>query len=61
MGTDMKGNYLRVGDNGTTLTKGYYHEQIAEITRVNSENQIDIKYKTSRKSTWRLGYNLLKL
>ena len=60
VGKDAKGNSLRIGDSVTTLTRGRYHERIAEVIHVSSGNHIDIKYKTSGKSTWRIGHNILR-
>ena len=61
VGKDAKGNSLRIGDSVATQTRGVYYERIAEVIPVSSGNHIDIKYKTSGKSTWRIGHNLLRL
>ena len=60
LGTDVKENSLSVGDNVTTLTKGKYYKRITTVKQANPRNHIGIEYKTSNKSTWRVGSNLLK-
>ena len=61
IGKDAKGNTLRIGDSVSTLTKGKYHERIATVDEIRSENHIVISYLASKKKTWRVGHNLLKL
>ena len=61
VGSDAKGNSLRVGDTVTTLTRGKYYERIAEVSNIKPDNHVDITYKSSKKGTWRAGHNLLRL
>ena len=61
VGKDSKGNPLHIGDSVTTLTKGKYYKRIATVVGISDKNHIDIQYKSSKTTTWRVGHNLLKL
>ena len=60
-GMDSRGNELRKGDEVRTLTRGKYYERIAKVTVVKADNHIDYQYLVSKASTWRKGYNILKI
>ena len=60
-GTDSRENELRKDNKFTILTHRKYCERITKMKIVKAGNYIDIQYLVNKSSTWRKGYNLLKL
>ena len=56
---DSQGDRIDIGDHVETLTRGKYYEKRGRVIALDAKKgTVTIRYISSKKETWRKGYNV---